>query len=1022
MPKFSYFSSIRRLVLACLLGGLGLAALGQTCAIPGWDGPATPSGVINSYHGGSGSPAAGVSSITVASIAGQRTNTRSLRVGDLILIMQMQDSATGANAGLHEYAMITAISGATLTLNRALTNSYNQLMDTSNVRNWQVVWVPQYSSATLSGTVSADRWTSNTGTGVGTGGIVAMDVAGSLALSGTVTVAGAGFRGAFGLNGTGNLAAGTPTTANSVYVPGTPYGGQKGEGIQGTPPRVFNGTVTPVNYTALLGQGYALGAGGQAAIGNAGGGANDGAPPTGGNQYNSGGGGGSNAGAGGRGGNTWNAGGTSGALNDPAGSNVGNPGGGLGGNAQTNSANRLMLGGGGGAGSSNNNSDPNAITTWPPTVNGTTRPPAGVGTANGAEGPISVSGAPGGGVVLIRAGSIPGSGRIVANGYTAFNTEGGSEGAGGGGAGGSVFVSAGAGGTNLTISANGGGGGYSNYYNHGPGGGGGGGYIVTNFTPATTSVTAGTNGLDGCCGGVAGNGSPKAYNATAGSPGTVLTSGGTPVGVVGGAGCLPAITVSKSTSTPTITSATGATATYRINLANTGGAASNVFIFDANLPPGWAYTSSPASTYTYAPAPPGAASAGAETTSATIPAGLPVSSATSVNSATAVSLRASGAAPGVVPTTGNNSATFGSFYLPQNGSITLTFAATIPDTATAGTYHNPAGVIFLDPTRLSGGETRMVSPLANVNANRAATGYSANTTYASGATTNVAGTSYSGLEGGPAAENVTLLPNLRVVKSTPTSTATSGITLNYVIGVQNIGRPVSDQVYATTQATGQSATAMASSPLRLTDTLPSGFTATAVVSTPPAWVCSGVGSGTVTCAANSPTVAAIYPIALGTLAAPTSVGTVTVTVSPRADNCASNSVTNTATLVTSAIGETSVSDNTATAATGYRCGVNLSVSKTNNTSTLASGQTTSYTVTIANGGPSEAGGSVLLDTPSAGLSSCTVTACTPSGGALCPGTLANMLSPGPGLGIATWPSGGALVFNVQCTVTATGLP
>ncbi len=641
MPKFSYFLSIRRFVLACLLGGLGLAALGQTCAIPGWDGPATPSGVINSYHGGSGSPAAGVSSITVASIAGQRTNTRSLRVGDLILIMQMQDSSSGANAGMHEYAMITAISGATLTLNRTLTNSYNQLMDTSNVRNWQVVWVPQYSSATLSGTVSADRWTSNTGTGVGTGGIVAMDVAGSLALSGTVTVAGAGFRGAAGLNGTGNLATGTPTTANSTYVPGTPYGGQKGEGIQGTPPRVFDGTTTPVNYTTLLGQGYALGAGGRAAIGNAGGGANDGAPPTGGNQYNSGGGGGSNAGAGGRGGNTWNAGGTSGALNDPAGSNVGNPGGGLGGNAQTNSAIRLVLGGGGGAGSSNNNSDPNAVTTWPPTVNGTTRPPAGVGTANGAEGPISVSGASGGGVVLIRAGSISGAGRIVADGYTAFNTEGGSEGAGGGGAGGSVFVAAGSGGTGLTISAAGGGGGYSNYYNHGPGGGGGGGYIVTNFTPATTSVTAGTNGLDGCCGGVAGNGSPKAYNATAGTPGTVLTTGGTPNGVVGGAGCLPAITVSKSTTTPTITSATGATATYRINLANTGGAASNLFVFDASLPPGWAYTSSPASTYTYTPAPPGAASAGAENTSATIPAGLPVNNATTVNAATAVSLRGS---------------------------------------------------------------------------------------------------------------------------------------------------------------------------------------------------------------------------------------------------------------------------------------------------------------------------------------------------------------------------------------------
>lgn len=1010
--------AFHRWVLGCVLLLLSWGIGAQTCANPGWNGPATPSGVINSYHGGSGSVLAGATSITVASITGQRSNNRSLLAGDLILIMQMQDSSNGANAGRHEYAMITAISGTTLSLNRALTYSYNQTMNTLNVRNWQVVWVPQYSSATVSGTVSADRWAIDTGTGVGTGGVAAMDVAGSLALSGTVTVAGAGFRGAAGLNGTANYAGGTATTPDSTFTPTAVYGSQKGEGTQGTPPRVFNGTATPVNYTALLGQGYALGAGGRASIGNAGGGGNDGAPPTGNNQYNSGGGGGGNAGAGGSGGNTWNNNTSGGALNS-SGGNVGNPGGGLGGNAQTNGATRLVLGGGGGAGTSNNNANADTVTTWPPTVNGTTRPPAGVGTANGADGPISLSGAPGGGVVLIRAGSISGSGRVVADGYTAFNTGGGSEGAGGGGAGGSVFVSAGSGGTGLTISANGGGGGYSNYFNHGPGGGGGGGYILTNFTPASTSVTGGTNGLDGCCGGGTGNGSPKAYNATAGTLGLASSAGGTPTGVRAGAACLPVIAVNKSTTTPTITSATGATATYHINLANSSGAASNVFVFDANLPPGWAYTSTPASTYTYSPAPPGAASAGAETTAATIPAGLPVPSATTANSNTAVSLRAAGAAPGVVPSSGNNSATFGSFYLPENGSITISFVATIPDTATAGTYHNPAGVIFLDPTRASGAAT-MVSPLINVSANRTNTAYAA-TTYASGSTTNVAGTNTSGLANGPTAEDVTLLPNLRVVKSSPAATATSGITMNYVIGVQNIGRPIANQVYATTQATGQSATAIASNPLRLTDTLPSGFIATATVATPTAWQCGGVGSGSVTCTASNPTADAIYPIALGSLATPTSVGTVTVTVSPRVDNCAANNVTNTVTLVTSSIGETSVADNTATLATGFRCGVNLSISKTNNVSTLSSGQTTSYTVTVANAGPSAADGSVLLDTPSAGLSSCTVISCTPSGGAICPGGLGSMLVP-PGLTIATWPSGGSLQFDVRCTVTATGLP
>jgi hypothetical protein len=122
--------------LVLLISWIGVSANAQTCAAPGWNGPATASGVINSYHAGSGSPAAGVSSINVASVTGQRTSARSLRAGDLIMIMQMQDSSIPANAGLHEYAQIVGISGTTLQLNRTLTNSYNQTMNTTNVRSW----------------------------------------------------------------------------------------------------------------------------------------------------------------------------------------------------------------------------------------------------------------------------------------------------------------------------------------------------------------------------------------------------------------------------------------------------------------------------------------------------------------------------------------------------------------------------------------------------------------------------------------------------------------------------------------------------------------------------------------------------------------------------------------------------------------------------------------------------------------------------------------------------------------------
>ena len=980
----------------------GTQAHAQTCALPGWDGPVTASGVVNSYHGGSGNPAAGATSITVASATGLRTSARALRAGDLVLIMQMQDGTTPANAGQHEYAQIISIASNVLTLNRTLTNTYVQNVTTNLVRTFQVVYVPQYSQATLSGAVNADRWTINTTTGVGSGGIVAMDVAGSLALTGSIDVSGAGFRGGAGTNGTGNRAGGLFNDGNYVFAPAAANGSIKGEGTAGTPIQVFNGTATPVNYAALLTQGYAAGAGGQAAQGNAGGAANDGEPIAGNNQYNSGGGGGSNGGAGGQGGFSWS---------------FQNDAGGRGAAAITASATRVVLGGGGGAGASNNNGNANAVTVWPPTDNATTRPaPPTQGTVNGADGPISISGASGGGIVLIRTGTLTGGGTISANGYTAYNTSGGTEGAGAGGAGGSVVVLVGnATSGALTINANGGKGGYSNNFDHGPGGGGGGGVVIRNFTTGTVNNAGGVQGNDGCCGGGQGNGSPKVDGSVAGGTGASSTAGGSATGVQGGASCLPAITVTKSTTTPTITAATGATASYSINLSNSGGAASNVFMMDATLPPGWLYTGATAPTFAYNPAPPPAANSnasGAETTSAAAPGALPVASVTSANSVTAVSLRPAASAPGVTPTTGNNTVTFGSFYLPQNGSITVSFVATIPDTATVGVYHNPAGVIFLDPTRTTTA-ARMVSPLTNVTANRTAIGYSPNTTYASGATANVAGSNYSGLVAGPTTENVTLLPDLSVTKSTNTPTFTLGATpLSYVIVGRNNGRPIADQIYATTQATDQSATTIVSSSPTITDTLPSGMTLTALTNSPtPTWACTpNASSTTFTCSANS----AVFP-----MAASTNLVNVTATVSVSSAACPGPQI-NSATITTAAIGDAVPSNNTGTVTTPINCNVNLTVTKTNGQTTVTAGGTTSYTVTFASLGPATGDGAVVRDTPSSGLS-CTVASCTAAGTGVCPasGLWPNLLSAG-GLTLTSFASGATVSFVVNCGVTATG--
>ncbi len=1008
---------LRRCFLLFALLMCSVTAFAQTCALPGWSGAATiPAGAstTNAYYGGASSPAAGATAITVASATGQRTNARALIAGDMIILMQMQDSS-GGTAGQHEYAQIASITGTAVTLTKGLTYSYNQSMSLSSVRNWQVIWVPQYSALTVTGSVRPDTWTIATATGVGTGGVVALDVAGSLALNGTVTASGMGFRGAFGLSGTATV-TGTVTTANINFDPtsvATVNGGQKGEGTLGTPPRVFAGVLAALNYTTLLGQGYTLGAGGQASIGNAGGGANDGWP-TGGNgtstnSLNSGGGGGGNAGAGGQGGNSWNSGGLGAVQNsNQTVTQTGNIAGGKGGNAQSLDATKLTMGGGGGAGAANNASA-NVVTTYPPDSTST--------VANGASGAITSSGGLGGGVVLIRAGIVTGAGVIDVSGHRAYNkalsTD--TDSAGGGGAAGAMFVVAGSGtGTGIRMQANGGAGGSSTYYNHGPGGGGGGGYILTNLTAAFLSATGGANGTDGCCGGTAGNGSPKAWNSFPGSSGVTSTAGGTPSGLGGGGGsCLPNIVVTKSTSTPSITAATGATATYSIALSNTGGGASNVFILDRTLPPGWLYASTPASTYTYSPSPGAggadASASGAETTLATIPVNLPVDTVLKTNSITAVSLRAAATAPASATTTAVNTPTFGNFYLPSAGSLTVSFVVTIPNTATVGTYHNPAGVVFLDPTRTSAAVARMVTPATGVSSNRAGAAYSSNTTYASGVA--VAGSNYSGLEAGPSTEDIDLLPDLSVVKTMNTPTFTLGVSgLQYVIAVRNSGRAIANQVFANTQASSQSATAIIGNPA-ISDTMPPGMTITALNNNDPLdWTCTAnATSTTFTCSVGN----TAFP-----LTASSNVVTVTATITVSSPACPGPQV-NTATVVISTLGDSVPANNTATLSTPINCRVNLTVSKVNSVTTVVAGGTTAYTITFANLGPASGDGSVLLDTPSSGLS-CTVSNCIPSGTGVCPasGLWPDLL--GGGLTLPSVSTGATLTFALSCTVTATG--
>ncbi len=507
------------------------------CATPGKDGAGgTLSGVVNTYYAGVGTANAGTTTITVSStFAGSSTP---IGAGDLALVIQMQEatinstntSSYGAgnpgypagwtnlqSSGEFEFVtvsnVVTNANTDTLTIvgtgaNGGLLNSYVTAADTATqgAETFQVIRVPQYSSATLSSTLAAQTWTGSVG------GVLVLDVASQLTLGGTVSLDGDGFRG-----GGGITLAGSTTGANTDTVTTSPANlptlnpdppahsganGSKGEGIAGTPHWVAPplSTITPGGAATAVStgqshvEGLPNGSFGRGAPGNAGGGATDADPVA--NDQNDGGGGGGNGGTGGTGGFAWSS---------------ANVVGGFGGVAFPANTGAVVMGGGGGAGTSNNGA------WWDPTTN--------TGNADcGADctGVFS-SGTAGGGIVIIRAGSVTGTGTITANGLNALDEE--NDAGGGGGAGGSILVYANSGSlSGLTAIADGGNGGTTwpevaatdpfPGNRHGPGGGGGGGVVL------------GTAGIVGqALGGAPGTTtlSQDAYGATAGQPGIVAT-------------------------------------------------------------------------------------------------------------------------------------------------------------------------------------------------------------------------------------------------------------------------------------------------------------------------------------------------------------------------------------------------------------------------------------------------------------------------------------------------------------------
>lgn len=970
-------------VLAVLaLSGIAHA---QTCAVPGRNGATGTSGTVNTYF----QPNAGTydASSTAITLSGKTGTTTALTEGDLVLVIQMQcatlDTTNTSNygagagtgrgytepgtcaAGQHQYVRAGAGSSDT-TLNLRLDGSTNQLNATyiqdattaTNRRTFQVIRVPQNSSLTLGGTVTAAYWNGNTG------GVVALDVTGQLNWNGAgIDVTGRGFRGAGSINWGAGTDVNVPpdyleTIANNRHA-------TKAEGIGGTPRYTFDPQTNTRTDNGATWGGYASGDDGRGAPATAGGGGNN----RNGTRDNGGGGGGGNGGIGGYGGYGWKSGGWAGTftvadfdMRGIGGDAFGSP-----------SVSRVVMGGGGGAGGTNNSGDPTTF-----------------------------GGGAGGGLVMVRAGSMTGSGTINARGLAGI-TNNNNDGASGGGAGGSVIVVSQTGNVG-TLAINGQGGVGADSYPlgtpaHGGGGGGAGGVVIHNGAP-TVSVTGAANGVTNL------GENPvlgAAHGATPGAAGIDSTGTGDPPGVRNGALCLPNLTVTKTSLTPTITTAAATSASYTIVVSNSGGAAMGASLVDNTLPPGWTFSRSTGITFS-------------PSLSATVYGGF-------VEGATVGLPAVAGSPGGTVNFTINGAPAAAPVWrrvaIPAqvNGSpglATLSYVVSIPATATVGCYHNPGGVNFYDPTRSS--TDRTVTMATNNTANRAGAqaGGTVTSVYQTdpGPGTTVGGSHHSGLEGGPATENVCLFGDFSVTKSAPAS-ATAGATLTYTLTPRNNGRAIADLNYATHQATTLTGTgALAFSTVRVIDTLPAGVTLTAGPS-PVNWSCGTLGQ-TVTCDRSAP---------VAPMAAATNLNSITLTARVTSGACA-GPATNTATVsgFNAPLADSAPANNTGTAATTLNCDAFLQVTKTNNVGTVTSGGTTSYTVTFSNLGPSSADNATVTDVASAGLSGCAVASCSASGGtpvASCPVTPANLLAPG-GTTLPSLPSGGVVQFIVNCNVTASG--
>lgn len=268
----------------------------------------TISGIINRY-----------ASVTAIDTCGRLTvsDTTGFRIGTQVLLIQMQGATVNiANAaatygtvsafgcaGCYEKAEVGYVQANTVWLKEKLVNTYAP-------SGLQLVTMPRYTDVTVTDTLKPRPWNGRFG------GVLALEVTGTMTVNGPIVADGLGFRGgsASALTNTGCFAFVPTTSLFFAFRADEWRGARKGEGI------------------SVITAGHELGRGPWS---NAGGGGND---------HNSGGGGGGNFGGGGGGGDN----------DEPRATNCDGQNPGIGARSLAAApANRLFAGGGGGAGHEN---------------------------------------------------------------------------------------------------------------------------------------------------------------------------------------------------------------------------------------------------------------------------------------------------------------------------------------------------------------------------------------------------------------------------------------------------------------------------------------------------------------------------------------------------------------------------------------------------------------------------------------------------------------------------------------------